>query len=104
MMWWLDAYDLIAGLFVGIYLTQNYYKSVLPPKVTVLPAEGTKPYVKWSELLAPHASRLKLAGTFGMAYTFNSAGALAMSKLLDEVGETLDCAVQQNLIRKKEMS
>lgn len=103
MMWWLDTADLVFGLFVGVWLTQNYFMPVLPVKVTTIPApKAPIRFTKWSELLEPNVRKLRLAGTFNMAYTYNPKGALALASLLEEIGGRMDAAVELNLMTEKE--
>lgn len=92
-----DSVDYFLGLAIGFWLCLRYYKPALPIKVTQLPPEEPKPYKKWSEIVEPLAQRLVVAGTFDLRYTFNPQGALALGKLMREMGGNLDEAVERHL-------
>lgn len=101
-MFWLDAADLIAGIVIGMWI-RAHYKPVLPVKVTILPAEPPLPYTKWSDCVKPIIVKLNVAGHFGDGFTMNPVGCLALSKLIQDMGETLDIAVNRTLADKPEM-
>lgn len=96
-MWWLDAYDLIFGFTVGVWLTRNYFMPVLPIKVTKLPDDQSKPFRKWSDMVDPIVGKLIVGGTFGNGVTFNETGSKALGGLIKDMGTRLDTAVRLSL-------
>lgn len=98
MMWWLDAYDLIAGAWIGAYLTHTYYKPVLPIKVTTLPPDAPKPeYREWRNTMQPIISKFVVAGALGGTTTFNATGSRALGKMIEDMAVKLDRACDNDL-------
>lgn len=91
MIW--DSFDLLFGVALGFALQKDYYKAVLPIKVTKLPPEPPKTYTEWTKCVEPLVQKLVVGSTFGTGVAFNSVGAGAVGRLLKEMAENLDTAV-----------
>lgn len=97
-----DSLDFIAGaITVIVWLRKDIVP--LPIKVTTLPPEKeVEPYNEWSKMVEPHVRKLTVAGAFGLNFTFNPVGAAAMAKMVKEMGETLDFAVTNHMLKPNE--
>lgn len=97
-----DSLDFIAGaITVIVWLRKDIMP--LPIKVTTLPPEKeVEPYTKWSEMVEPHVRKLTVAGALGYNFTFNPKGAAAMGKMVKEMGEALDFAVTNHMLKPNE--
>jgi hypothetical protein len=100
-MIWLDATDLLVGIGWGIYMTMNFYKPVLPVKVTKLPPDIIeKPSRGWQEAVQPVVAQLTVAAHFSDKVTYNQKGAAAIAKLLRDMSVKLDHAVGLQLAER----
>lgn len=99
MMWWLDACDLIFGLFCGIWLGQRMPKVPVTTKV-ILPPDPVpeKKAAKYTDIYSGTIAKLKVGGNFGDGVTFNNKGSMALATIIEDLSIKLDRAVDLALI------
>ncbi len=98
---WLDAADVLFGVYIGIYYTMNFYKPVLPVKVTKLPPEiEVAPCRVWQTAIEPFVRNFLVTEHFASRAMVTPEGAKSIRLAMQMMAKKLDEAHDKGLVDK----